>query len=960
MVPELENTIVGRNEELSILSNCLDESMSGHGQIVMISGVSGIGKTRLADEVSIMMSDLDGTVLRGSCYGQSGAPPYWPWMEATREATRKVDTEVLAEAIRVSGDDLFRAFPNLQPDSDLVNGYSSADPSTARFRSLDAAASLFKTLASTDLVVVILEDLHWADAATLQLLSFMANRVRDEHLFVIGTYRDSEVGVNHPLQEALVDLRKLSNFTQMPIGPLQTSDAQTLASMVAKSELSPSLLEAIQAQTGGNPFFIVEISRGIRSSGNAEQQIQALPRTLRAAVVGRLRNLDENTLKLLTAAALLDRSFTRSVIVALEPSLTESEVHDSIESALAAAIITEYRDIDVRYRFAHGLIPQTLLQNMDAATRATNHVQFAGKLEQYYNYPEDAHVAEVAQHLVAAGSLADRAKTAHYSYSAGTQALRGRAYVSAAKWFGEVLDSSNIRHASKEVIASAHHGLGIALATLASGGRKQPAWDHLQSGFELYLELGQIQNALNVVSSPIAFGRLEGTTDTLRRAVQLAGSEHPQSSRLLINYANAVNVEEHDSQQALELLANARKLMSSDSDAELDAVVALAESAIAYYEAGVDQALERGHKAESLALGSGSASTASRLTFFLGNSLLAKGRPLEAMDVARRGVKLATDLGTEHDLMHALRLQAQIAFSIGEFQLSLDSMAELHDRIPSAERTEYDWLKSTFEYENDLSMIRESLDLLSPHNLAIRALERIKDQNTRAEAMWTLSSWKPRWEEAPFTPSWSTRRESVLALVSGAPEAVDNAYRKLSGTQVRFDYCFGSTDRILGRLALKSGRADAALIHFKEAVEFCHRSSLKPELVLACVDLKQLVNERDDQALSADLTSIISKSTQMARDIGMNSAAEILAELQTGEKITVHADHSPDGLTKRQQEVLQLVAAGLSNQEIGERLFISHHAVATHIANIRTVVNAPNRVALAAYANRVGLGTNLE
>lgn len=961
------STFVGRQQEMAELNAALNEALSGSGSMVLLSGEPGIGKTRLADELAATARERGAYDLRGVCYEQAGAPPYWPWVETVRDARKKIEPSVLESAVSNAGEHLTRAFPTLGSDVAGRTSEEQGDPAVLRFRSLDAAVNLFKGISEHKPVVLFLEDLHWADEASLHLLSFISTRIQNERILVVGTFLDSEIQADDQLDETLAILSRERNFQLLPVRGLDSADARKLIAESADRNLPEDVVDAIEEQTERNPFFITEIVKGLIDTDYEATDAAPpsdfrlnIPRNARAAIGRRLRRLNARTLRLLTSAAMLGRDFDLPILEALDSQLTGRDLLETVDDALRAGELTEYPDVTTRYRFAHGLIPMTLLQNLDAAEKAEMHAHFAVELEKYYDYPTDEHAAEVAEHFVAAGSLADGAKTGFYANAAGQQALLGRAHTAANRWFDVVLDPSISRDVELELIAQAHYGKGQALAPRASAERKQPAWDHLVTAFNLFLKAGNTERALDAVSHPIAFGRLTGTVDVLQRAVGLARDRSPRLGQLLVAYANAQIVGDGDYESIWDSLTEARQVADLQKDPQLLVQIELSSTMGAYYALDPVKAIRHGQQSERLADDLGAASVVSRLPVFLGNSLAVRGRQAEAKSLVDKGLSFATELNFDHDVVHALRVKAQIEFSLGNWDQAIEPVLELRERVPGALTTELEWLEATVDYEKGHSSIMDALDRLPYHNLAFRALARASMEGDVTAIAQNFRAWTPEWEDAPFVPGWKGRRHASLSITLGDTTSLSKYYELLDPSRIRIDYSTGSTDRLLGQMSLLLGESDRAHGHFADAIEFCRDGGYRPEFVLTCYQFASMLLERGSAGDSNLADELISEGTEIATSIQMNSMVKSLEGLT---RIPTNNDPYPSesqiGLSERELQVLLLVPDGKSNQEIGDELFITKNTVANHLSKIRAVLKerqgleSVNRVELAAIAKRL-------
>jgi len=206
------DVFVGRQREMAELKAALEDTLSGRGQLVMLAGEPGIGKTRTARELASYTETLDVRVLWGWCYEQEGAPPYWPWVQVLRSFVQQLDPDQLRVQMGAGAADIAEAVPVVREKLPGLEPPPALEPEQARFRLFDSITAFLKNAALAQPLVIVLDDLHWADRSSLLLLAFIARELGDSRLLLVGTYRDVEVSRRHPLSQTFGNLMREQLF----------------------------------------------------------------------------------------------------------------------------------------------------------------------------------------------------------------------------------------------------------------------------------------------------------------------------------------------------------------------------------------------------------------------------------------------------------------------------------------------------------------------------------------------------------------------------------------------------------------------------------------------------------------------------------------------------------------------------------------------------------------------------
>jgi len=424
--------LIGRERELTLLEAALDATRDGARRLVLVSGDAGIGKTRLIEELAEQAASSGAEVLWGRCYEGQGAPAFWPWMEVVRASAKGRRPEQLRRALGAGAGDLGQIVPELRELFPDLEPARMLDAEAARFRLYDSLSGFLTRLAATRRLVVLLDDLHWGDAPSLELLQFVASRPDDAPILIAGTYRDVELASTHPLADTLAQLPKDTRYVRLELTGLGEDAVGRLISNATGDVVSQPLAAAVQHRTKGNPFFVSELVRLLESreelgGGDAEAVFrEKLPVGVRDVIRRRLARLPERSAELLTLAAVAGEEFELETL-ALSAELDGEDALKLLEPALGDRIVSDSPTAPGRYRFSHALIRETIYAEPHAMARAQLHRHVGEALERLRSDDED-YLIELADHFYEAAAAGSVEKAYSYAARAAEQAMGRLAY----------------------------------------------------------------------------------------------------------------------------------------------------------------------------------------------------------------------------------------------------------------------------------------------------------------------------------------------------------------------------------------------------------------------------------------------------------------------------------------------------------------------------------------------------
>jgi DNA-binding SARP family transcriptional activator/tetratricopeptide (TPR) repeat protein len=429
---------VGRGRELAELVGALRDALAGRGRLILLSGEPGVGKSRLADEL-IGEARLQGaTVLTGRCWEAGGAPAYWPWVQSLRAYLLQTNLEALRAQLGGGAADLAQLLPELRELFPDLPEPPAPESEAARFRLFEAVDSLLRGASQARPLVLVLDDVHAADEPSLLLLQFLARGIADGRLLLVCAFRDVDPTLRDPLSSALAELVREPHTAQITLAGLSEPDVAEYVELSTGVQAVPRQVEAIHAETEGNPLFVGEVVRLLDAEGGiaAADELLRIPPGVRAVIGRRLGRLSGRCRDLLVPASVLGREFGLDALARIG-GLPRDELLDALDEAIAERVLDDVPGSPGRLRFGHALIRDTLYDDLSSARRQQLHLTAGEALEAVYSADLEPHLAELARHFL----VGDRAKGIDYARAAGDQAAKLFAYEEAARLYEMALDA---------------------------------------------------------------------------------------------------------------------------------------------------------------------------------------------------------------------------------------------------------------------------------------------------------------------------------------------------------------------------------------------------------------------------------------------------------------------------------------------------------------------------------------
>jgi class 3 adenylate cyclase/tetratricopeptide (TPR) repeat protein len=446
--------MVGRESDARSLTNAAKRVFGGEGrEVVLVSGEAGLGKTTLVAEAARAAFDDGACVLFGHCE-EDLATPYQLFAETLGHYVTHAPEADLAVHVEAYGSELSSLVPVLASRIPDLPVSKATDSDSERFLLFAAIVGLLATLSEHQPIVLVLDDLQWADKGSLLLLRHLTAADQATRVLVLGTYRDSELSRSHPLTDTLAALRRHSGVSRIELTGLDSNDVVKFLEAAAGRTLDDvgvGLARAVYRETDGNPYFVSEVLRHLTETGTIYQDATgswtseatldqvALPDSVREVIGARVGRLGKDAERVLSVAAVIGRDFDLDLL-ARAANATEDELLDILEAASAVALVREPHDASGRYNFAHALIQHTLYEDLGPNRRAQAHRKVAEALEDLCGDQPGTRVGELARHWSCATQPIDLAKAIGYSKQAGDAALGALAPGDALRYYAQALD----------------------------------------------------------------------------------------------------------------------------------------------------------------------------------------------------------------------------------------------------------------------------------------------------------------------------------------------------------------------------------------------------------------------------------------------------------------------------------------------------------------------------------------
>lgn len=930
-------SVPGRQAELARLESACRSSLSGAGQLAMLTGEAGIGKTFLAQAVLATATGLGMTVARGWCMDDPGAPTLWPW--------RRV------------GRDLAELNPALE-----VAGEVDADDS-ARFHLVDAAGSVLERAAGESGLVVLLEDLHWADSLSLELLRGLLRECETASILFVGTAREHGLD-GTALARALPELLRSPNAVHVPLRGLSAEAVATWLRAASDTSAWADHADALVRRTGGNPFYIRTLTTELAAGPEEDVSVALAARpSWRAVLLATYRALPERARTAVATAAVLGERLSPAVL-AVALGRPVQEVSEDLAAGVTEGIL---HFGETGLAFNHALVRDAIVSDLTPADKALAHARIAAALEGSGD-PAMAGPAAIHWSKVEGREAAERCRDLASMVASGLALAPDRGLEMARL----SLEAARKLGADDEELAER---LLVVTRFEWAAGLLNETLDSCSSGFELAVSAGRPELAADFTLVPQGVGAFEVAqllTAMCRRALALLppseGTRHARllamSALLAAETAQPRTASDDPPGEASPSALSAKALViaqdSGDAQAELETIAA--RHYVLSYPPSITERTELAARAVVLAPQATTTMGAlwghlwqADLAFQLGNVSDVQ-RSISRVEhvAARRSSPVAR--------WHALRLRSAVAVLTGQFAESKDLAGEA--RAVAERIGDFSMVGMHHAFHVQLGLLRgdpgellpTSLEVVQGVPLPLIRASRVLILGLRgdvARARTEFATLRDVPAQMPLGPRWfgTISQIGFGAVILGDTFVARECHRLLlpcaqwcAGDGGGSPFAAGSNEFLLGRLAQAFGDLPLAAGHLERGIAVDDRIGAIPYAALGRLALAEcleaadpvcalaLVRDADEEFERLDMPGPLARSARLSDALGASTHGPV---------------QRPGGLTEREIEVARLVGQLLTNQQIADRLFLSVRTVESHVRSALAKLGLTRRAELA-------------
>jgi len=994
---------VARDRELGRLRAAFDQAVAGTAVAVLVSGDAGVGKTRLTDELAGLARDKDAVVLTGRCLdaGETGLP-YLPFVEAMAQVPDREQAVAAHPA-------LARLFPDaILPTGERAGSASMSgvgavvagagarstgrtEQDIGQLQLFDAVHALLTDLAAASCVVLVLEDLHWADGSTRRLLAFLVSRLRDQRLLIVGTYRGDDLHRRHPLRPLLAELVRLPATERLELSPFDEADSRTFVAALAEELLPEVTVREVAGRSEGNAFFAEELLAAYTETYTGDGA--GLPATLVDVLLSRVERLTEGAQRVIRVASVAGRRVPHATLLEVS-ELSETELEEALREAVQHHVLVAAVDRGAEvYAFRHALLREAVYGDLLPGERVRLHGAYARRLAgqhgrrgvaaAFAHHSMESH--QLPQALAASVEAAQEAKRSGApieSLHHLERALKLWDAVPAGDRPADLDEGALLRRASwvaggagepERAVAFARHAVKVADA---AGDAETAAMTRRRLASALFVVEGKEDEARQVIE----------------RAWELAADLPPSCEKawVLAVYASILRgMREPTEARTFAELAVRDGRMAGEPGVEADALITL--GALDEAEGRVEQSRERLAEAQRLAMTDDAPTVELRARHYLAMNYYEAGELDTAVRVIDEGVERARSTGltwgTYGFELRALKVVAR--YARGDWDESeaaaeppgrrvsstvsariaavgshvMVSRGKLAEAARLAADLRSDWHR---DYQIGAAMGTASAELAIWRSRPEEGVAAVRDALEWAERVggqWMMVGLRlgalgvalcaELAERAGRRRETEERQAAVTEGERLAAHARDTARYGLPRTGALGPEGRGWLARAEAELSRLHGASDPDL--WRVAVDAFGYGAVYEQAVCRWrLGEALLRTDRRDEAVVE-----LRAAAEVAERLAARPLADAVRQLARRGRVALGDGatrrETLDPFTPRERSVLGLVALGRTNRQVGEELYISEKTVSVHLSRIMAKLGATRRTEAVAIAYDKGL-----
>lgn len=921
-------SFVGRTRETVEMRAVLEEALAGRGGLVLLTGEPGIGKTSLADLIANEASQRGAQVAWGRCWEGGGAPAYWPWITVLRTCMGNRDLHAAETMLGHHAALIATLVPELRGPAAMpaeleqipgLSNLTSGEPSHQRFRLFDSISTFLALLARDLPLMVVLDDCHAADPASLLLLRFIARDLRNLRLMLIVTYREAEVSRDPTRAELMAELGR--EGTRIALRGLTAADVAEFIEHSIGVPPHERSVEQLVGATDGNPFFLNEIVRLLIAERRLpERDAQGLgsfriPDTVRVAIRRQVALISEEARNTLAVAAAVGREFDLALLTE-SCGLSVERLIATLDEAEACGLVNKIADKISHYSFGHALIRETLYDDLPGPEACELHLRIARSIERLHGLNLEPELAKLAYHYHAALPIGPHDKAVSYAQRAARNALTLLAYENAAYLYQLAIHALEMRPETDGLLkcelllslGEALHGCGL--------------FNRARSAFErAFQSAKQIRSAEHMARAALGFGSPPSTPGQIDHALISLLDE----ARQTLGQNDSALLAMVQARMASELFWGNDPRRSELASRALEIARRLNEPFALVYVLFMQHTAvwEPDNLNERLTVSSEIIKLAENPTYREWALVWGlRARYLRFADLLELGDVRAVD----SEIEQYSRLATELHQHLGYYELVRATRALMDGRFEDAERLANQTLEVAGRLERRTHPFRQAVN--SQTLILRREQDRLNELEPRfrsnresvrrsglamAEMAFCYSELGRRMEartifeelaergfaSLPRNKSWYATMvllSEVCCFLEDSSRAA-TLYQMLVPSAERnavldIHVCYGSVAHYLGMLAVTIGETDKAEAHFKAALSFNLRMGARPWVARTRYHYAAMLVARGYQGDREKAAELAELAHSVAESIGMNALVREIRELWG---VDLRSRAAPDG-----------------------------------------------------------------